>query len=185
MQRGSKSTATPAKAHLTVITDNITPTPPAYVIPLPSYVVDAGRAKHKLLDAAGSAAVSRYEVGWISKAAAEQRAGRAGRTCPGQVYRLYSSAHYGNAFPEHTAPEIAATPLEGVVLQLKALGVDRVCAAAAPAAAASVFPVAVGVKHLQLNMRMCVLSAAQSRVNAHKLCSACWAIICNKHSSVL
>jgi HrpA-like RNA helicase len=49
------------------------------------YVVDTGRAKEKVLDAHGAAA--KYEVAWISKASAEQRAGRAGRTGPGHCYR--------------------------------------------------------------------------------------------------
>lgn len=49
------------------------------------YVVDAGRAKAKRLEAGG--ALARYDVGWVSKAAAEQRAGRAGRTGPGHCYR--------------------------------------------------------------------------------------------------
>lgn len=54
------------------------------------YVVDAGRAKEKVLDSHGAAA--KYEVSWISKASAEQRAGRAGRTGPGHCYR---SIHLG------------------------------------------------------------------------------------------
>jgi len=49
------------------------------------YVVDAGRAKEKVLDSHGAAA--RFQVTWISKASAEQRAGRAGRTGPGHCYR--------------------------------------------------------------------------------------------------
>ncbi len=49
------------------------------------YVVDAGRAKAKRLEAGGM--LARYEVGWVSKAAAEQRAGRAGRMGPGHCYR--------------------------------------------------------------------------------------------------
>jgi HrpA-like RNA helicase len=39
--------------------------------------------------------------------------------------RLYSSAHYNDTFPQHTPPEIRNAPLEGVVLSLKALGVDK------------------------------------------------------------
>ena len=39
---------------------------------------------------------------------------------------LYSSAHYNDTFPQHTPPEILNTPLEGVALALKALGVARV-----------------------------------------------------------
>lgn len=49
------------------------------------YVVDAGRAKQKVLE--GTSCMAKYEVGWISKASAEQRAGRAGRTGPGHCYR--------------------------------------------------------------------------------------------------
>ena len=57
------------------------------------YVVDAGRAKQKLLQP--GAPVAQYDVRWISKASAAQRAGRAGRTGPGHCYRCQSgsSAH--------------------------------------------------------------------------------------------
>lgn len=57
------------------------PGPPAGV----RYVVDAGRSKQRLLETA--AGLSRFEVRWVSKASAEQRAGRAGRTGPGHCYR--------------------------------------------------------------------------------------------------
>lgn len=67
-----------------------------------------------------------WQVRWVSKASAAQRAGRAGRTGPGHCYRLYSSAHFNDTFPDHTPPEIVNTPLEGVVLVLKAMGVDKV-----------------------------------------------------------
>lgn len=50
------------------------------------YVVDAGRAKQRLLEE-GHTGMARFEVRWISKASAEQRAGRAGRTGPGHCYR--------------------------------------------------------------------------------------------------
>lgn len=63
--------------------------------------MDAGRSKQKLLESGssgGDGAVGRYAVDWISKAAAEQRAGRAGRTGPGHVYRLFSSAHFNDNF---------------------------------------------------------------------------------------
>ena len=63
---------------------------------------------------------------WISKASSLQRAGRAGRTGPGHCYRLFSSAHFNDTFPEHTPPEILNTALEGVVLLMKSMGVDKV-----------------------------------------------------------
>ena len=101
------------------------------VLPLPPhagirYVVDAGRSKQKLLEGSTGGQLSRFEVRWISQAAAAQRAGRAGRTGPGHCYRLYSSAVFGDTFPQHTPPEIANTSLEGVVLLMKSLGVDKV-----------------------------------------------------------
>lgn len=45
---------------------------------------------------------------------------------PPSLRRLFSSAHFNDTFPQHTPPEILNTALEGVVLQMKALGVDRV-----------------------------------------------------------
>ncbi len=68
----------------------------------------------------------RYDVRWVSQAASAQRAGRAGRTGPGHCYRLFSSAHFNDAMPLHTPPEIANVALEGVVLVLKSMGVDKV-----------------------------------------------------------
>jgi ATP-dependent RNA helicase DHX37/DHR1 len=62
----------------------------------------------------------------VSKASAAQRAGRAGRVGPGHCYRLYSSALYENHFPEFCEPEILRMPVEGVVLQMKAMHIDAV-----------------------------------------------------------
>jgi HrpA-like RNA helicase len=45
---------------------------------------------------------------------------------PGHCYRLFSSAHYNDTMPRHSPPEIVNTALEGVVLVLKAMGVDKV-----------------------------------------------------------
>ena len=55
----------------------------------------------------------------VSRASADQRAGRAGRTGPGHCYRLYSSAVYENEFPDFTEPEILRLPADGLVLQMK------------------------------------------------------------------
>ena len=40
-------------------------------------------------------------------------------------YRLYSSAVYNDSFSEYTSPEIVRKPVEDLVLQLKALNIDR------------------------------------------------------------
>ncbi len=51
-----------------------------------------------------------------------QRAGRAGRTGPGQCYRLYSSECF-DGFMDETVPEILRTNLSNTVLYLKALSI--------------------------------------------------------------
>ncbi|GAB4819939.1 hypothetical protein N2152v2_006985 [Parachlorella kessleri] len=112
----------PPGARVIVVATNVAET--SLTIPGIRYVVDSGRSKQRLLESA--AGLARYEVRWVSKASAEQRAGRAGRTGPGHCYRLYSSAHFNDTFPRHTPPEIVNTALEGVVLTMKALGVDKV-----------------------------------------------------------
>jgi ATP-dependent helicase HrpB len=58
-----------------------------------------------------------------SRASAEQRAGRAGRTAPGVCYRLYSQ-HTLHAMAAHTPPEICVTDLSQLLLELAAWGVS-------------------------------------------------------------
>lgn len=70
--------------------------------------------------------IESFRVGWVSKASAAQRSGRAGRTGPGHCYRLYSSAFYENHFDKFDEPEILRMPIEGVVLQMKAMHIDAV-----------------------------------------------------------
>ena len=60
----------------------------------------------------------------ISKASAQQRAGRAGRTRPGKCFRLYTEKAYTTEMQENTYPEILRSNLGSVVLQLKKLGID-------------------------------------------------------------
>ena len=43
------------------------------------------------------------------------------------AHRLYSSAHFNDSFPQHSDPEVLKTPLEGVALIMKAMGIDKVC----------------------------------------------------------
>lgn len=45
-------------------------------------------------------------VSAISKASAQQRAGRAGRTRPGKCFRLYTEKAYKNEMQDNTYPEI-------------------------------------------------------------------------------
>jgi ATP-dependent helicase HrpB len=62
------------------------------------------------------------QIGRISKASANQRAGRAGRTGPGHVLRLYSAEDY-NARPDHDAPEILRGDLSQLCLSLRSMSV--------------------------------------------------------------
>jgi ATP-dependent RNA helicase DHX37/DHR1 len=112
----------PPDSRLIILATNVAET--SLTIPGIRYVFDCGRSKERLYDR--TTGVQSFEVGWISKASAEQRKGRAGRTGPGHCYRLYSSAVYERDFVEHADPEILRTPMESVVLQLKSMGIDRV-----------------------------------------------------------
>ncbi|KAJ4255496.1 putative ATP-dependent RNA helicase DHR1 [Fusarium torreyae] len=93
-------------------------------IPGIRYVFDCGRSKERQYDRLSG--VQSYDIGWISKASANQRSGRAGRTGPGHCYRLYSSAVYERDFPPFTDPELLRMPIEGIVLQLKAMNLQHV-----------------------------------------------------------
>lgn len=112
----------PDDARLVVLATNVAET--SLTIPGIRYVFDTGRAKERKYDRLTG--VQSFEVGWISKASASQRAGRAGRTGPGHCYRLYSSAVYERDFDEHAEPEILRMPVEGVVLQLKSMDLQHV-----------------------------------------------------------
>ncbi|KAL8662154.1 MAG: hypothetical protein Q9202_004977 [Teloschistes flavicans] len=112
----------PESSRLIVLATNVAET--SLTIPGIRYVFDCGRVKEKKYNQ--TSGVQSFEIGWISKASASQRAGRAGRTGPGHCYRLYSSAVYERDFEEYTEPEILRTPVEDVVLQLKSMDLQHV-----------------------------------------------------------
>jgi ATP-dependent helicase HrpB len=74
-------------------------------------------------------------VGRVSKASATQRAGRAGRTGPGRVLRLYGVEDYQRR-PEHDAPEIARSDLSQLCLALRAMQISDLTWLDAPPEAA-------------------------------------------------
>lgn len=88
-------------------------------------VIDTGLSRQLRFDP--NVGLDRLELLPISRASAEQRAGRAGRQQPGVCLRLWSEASH-RARPEHTAPEIQRVDLAGPVLQLKAWGENNVLA---------------------------------------------------------
>jgi len=82
-------------------------------------VVDSGLARQ--LEYEPTIGLNRLRLVPISRASAEQRAGRAGRTAPGVCVRLWDEpGHRGR--PEQTEPEVRRVDLCGAVLQLLALG---------------------------------------------------------------
>ncbi|KAJ9622286.1 putative ATP-dependent RNA helicase DHR1 [Taxawa tesnikishii (nom. ined.)] len=112
----------PEGTRLIVLATNVAET--SLTIPGIRYVFDCGRVKEKKYEP--STGVQTFEIGWISKASAAQRMGRAGRTGPGHCYRLYSSAIYERDFEEYTIPEILRSPIESVVLSLKRMDIHTV-----------------------------------------------------------
>ena len=92
-------------------------------IPNIKYVIDAGTAR--ISRYSPKAKVQRLPIEAISQASANQRAGRAGRTSPGVVIRLYSEDDF-NSRPAFTDPEILRTNLASVILQAANLGLGDI-----------------------------------------------------------
>ena len=82
-------------------------------------VVDSGLAREPRFDARSG--MTRLTTVSTSRASAEQRAGRAGRTEPGAAYRLWSKIEHGTR-AKHRSPEIAQADLAGFALELAAWG---------------------------------------------------------------
>jgi len=83
-------------------------------------VIDSGLARIVRYDA--ERGIDRWELCRISRAAADQRAGRAGRTGPGRSIRLWSERDQ-RGLPEFEQPEIHRVDLCGTLLALHAWGV--------------------------------------------------------------
>lgn len=110
----------PPGCRLCIIATNVAET--SLTIPNIKYVVDTGKIKNKVYD--NVTGISTFIIQWTSKASADQRAGRAGRTSAGHCYRLYSSAVFNDQFKKHTDPEILSKPIGDFLLQMKAIGIN-------------------------------------------------------------
>jgi ATP-dependent helicase HrpB len=102
-----------------VLATNIAET--SLTIPGVTAVIDSGLARRSIFDAATG--MSRLELVRISRAASEQRRGRAGRVAPGICYRLWSEGAQA-ALAVTTPPEILETDLAPLALELARWGAD-------------------------------------------------------------
>jgi ATP-dependent helicase HrpB len=82
-------------------------------------VIDSGQVRLVRFDS--ERGVDRWSLERISRASAEQRAGRAGRTGPGRCVRLWSTRDE-RAFPAFQEPEIRRVDLAGTLLSLHSWG---------------------------------------------------------------
>ncbi|KAJ3807294.1 P-loop containing nucleoside triphosphate hydrolase protein [Lentinula aff. lateritia] len=82
------------------------------------YVVDVGKVKEVRYDP--EADISRLVETWVTRAAARQRRGRAGRTQPGTCYKLYTRKQEEN-MAKYAVPEILRVPLEAVSLAVRVM----------------------------------------------------------------
>ncbi|HEV3343501.1 MAG TPA: ATP-dependent helicase HrpB, partial [Pirellulales bacterium] len=103
----------PAKHRKIVLATNVAET--SLTIEGVTGVVDSGLARVLRLDPA--LGLDRLETVRISRASADQRAGRAGRTAPGVCLRLWSEREQGG-LRDFESPEIARVDLAGPVLEL-------------------------------------------------------------------
>jgi HrpA-like RNA helicase len=100
-----------------ILSTNIAQT--SVTVPNIRFVVDSGFVKQKMYDP--QTHMDALVVTPISQAAATQRAGRAGRTMNGKVFRLYSKEFF-ETMDHDTVPEIQRSSLIGTVLTLKKMG---------------------------------------------------------------
>ena len=100
-----------------VLATNVAET--SVTVPGIRYVIDPGQARVKRYRYRGK--VEQLQVEGISRAAANQRAGRCGRVADGICVRLYEAAEFESR-PAFTDPEILRSSLAGVILRMMALG---------------------------------------------------------------
>ncbi|PNF38979.1 putative pre-mRNA-splicing factor ATP-dependent RNA helicase DHX16 [Cryptotermes secundus] len=111
---------TPRNARKVVLATNIAET--SLTIDNIIYVIDPGFCKQNSFNS--RTGMESLIVVPISKASANQRAGRAGRVAAGKCFRLYTAWAYKHELEDNTVPEIQRINLGNAVLTLKALGID-------------------------------------------------------------
>ena len=112
------SAVDPAKRRRIIVSTNVAET--SLTIDGVRTVIDSGLARIHRYDPLRGLDTLRVEP--ISKASAEQRAGRAGRTAPGRAIRLWSVAEHERR-DAHTMAEVARIDLASAMLETMSLGV--------------------------------------------------------------
>jgi ATP-dependent RNA helicase DHR2 len=112
---------TPYRTRKVILATNIAET--SVTVPGVRYVIDCGKSKIKQFR--NRLGLESLLVKPISKSAAIQRQGRAGREAAGQCYRLYTLDGF-KTMDERTTPEILRCDLSQALLTMKARGVNDV-----------------------------------------------------------
>ena len=111
----------PPRTRKIILATNIAET--SVTIPGVRYVIDSGKAKMKHFRS--RLGLDSLLVKPISKSAANQRKGRAGREAPGKCFRLYTEHDY-LSLEADDAPEILRCDLTQAILTMKARGIGDV-----------------------------------------------------------
>ncbi len=111
----------PHRGRRVVLATNVAET--SLTVPGIRYVIDPGSAR--ISRYSHRTKVQRLPIEPISRASADQRKGRCGRTSDGVCIRLYSEEDFASR-PEFTDPEILRTNLASVILQMAALDLGEV-----------------------------------------------------------
>ena len=112
---------TPPRTRKVILATNIAET--SVTVSGVRFVIDCGKSKIKQFRT--RLGLDSLLVKPISKSAAIQRKGRAGREGPGQCYRLYTEQDY-LTLAESNTPEILRCDLSQAILNMKARGVDNI-----------------------------------------------------------
>jgi ATP-dependent helicase HrpA len=111
----------PHRGRRIVLATNVAET--SITVPGVRYVVDTGTARISRYNRRTK--LQRLPIEPVSRASADQRAGRCGRVAPGICIRLYGEEDFA-ARPEFTEPEILRTNLASVILQMADLGLGDI-----------------------------------------------------------
>ncbi len=111
----------PGNSRRIILATNVAET--SLTVPRIRFVIDSGTAR--ISRYSHRSRIQRLPIEAISRASANQRAGRCGRLGPGTCIRLYSEDDFDSR-PEFTEPEILRTSLASVILRMLSMGLGSV-----------------------------------------------------------